>query len=199
MLKRRCMINYFEMGTKFSPPYACIFMDMVETEFLEQQEIKPWVWLRYIDDIFFVWLEGEDKLLQFLNRLNAFHPGLKFTYEYSQTKVNFLDVSVGIDDGRFITILFCKPTDCYQYLHYESSHPAHFKRSIVYSQGLRIKKICSCEEDFEKHLQELYIVGLKIEHIQHGSQRENLRGSRNTILKRQVIHLEKKVVRQECL
>ena len=41
-------------------PYACIFMDMVETEFLEQQEIKPWMWLRYIDDIFFVWLEGED-------------------------------------------------------------------------------------------------------------------------------------------
>ena len=27
------------MGTKFAPPYACIFMDMVETEFLEQQEI----------------------------------------------------------------------------------------------------------------------------------------------------------------
>jgi hypothetical protein len=37
------------MGTKFAP-------------LLEQQEIKPWVWLRYIDDIFFVWLEGEDKL-----------------------------------------------------------------------------------------------------------------------------------------
>jgi hypothetical protein len=30
---------------------------------------------------------------------------------------------------------------------------------------LRIKKICSREEDFEKHLQELSIVGLKIEHI----------------------------------
>ena len=57
--------NYFEfnsevyrqisgtaMGTKFAPPYACIFMDMVETEFLSQQEIKPLVWSRYNDDIF---------------------------------------------------------------------------------------------------------------------------------------------------
>jgi hypothetical protein len=70
--------------------------------------------------------------------------------------VKFLDVSVGIDAGRFITSLFCKPTDCHKYLHYESSHPAYVKRSIVYSQGLRIKKICSCEEDFEKHLQEQY-------------------------------------------
>ena len=51
------------MGAKFALPYACTFMDMTETEFLEQQEIKSWVWLRYIDDIFFVLLEGEHKLL----------------------------------------------------------------------------------------------------------------------------------------
>ena len=59
--------NYFEfnskvkqqvsgtaIGTKFAPPYACIFMDRMETEFLEKEHLKPWVWLRYIDDIFFV-------------------------------------------------------------------------------------------------------------------------------------------------
>ena len=80
-------------------------MDMVETEFLEQQEIKPWAWLRYIDDIFFVWLESEDKLSQFMKRLNEIYIRV-----YSQTKVNFLNVSAGIDAGRFITSLFCKPT-----------------------------------------------------------------------------------------
>ena len=160
--------NYFEfnsevyrqisgtaMGTKFAPPYACIFMDMVETEFLKEQEIKPLVWLRYIDDIFFVWLEGEDKLLQFMKKLNEFHPSLKFTYEYSRTKVNFFDVVVEIDAGQLISSPSFKSTDCHQYLHYESSHPAHVKRSIVYSQGLRIKRICSRKEDFEKHLQDL--------------------------------------------
>ena len=30
-------------GTKFAPPYACIFMDKVEKEFLEAEDIKPWV------------------------------------------------------------------------------------------------------------------------------------------------------------
>ena len=65
-------------------------MDTVERKFLSQQEIKPLVWLRYIDEIFFVWLKGEDKLLQFMEKLNEFHPSLKFTYEYSRTKVNFL-------------------------------------------------------------------------------------------------------------
>ena len=42
------------IGTKFAPPYACIFMDEVETEFLKSQELQPFLWLRYIDDIFFI-------------------------------------------------------------------------------------------------------------------------------------------------
>ena len=58
--------NYFEfnwsfkhqisgtaIGTKFAPPYACIFMDYIEREFLKNEQIQPWIWFRYIDDIFF--------------------------------------------------------------------------------------------------------------------------------------------------
>ena len=40
-------------GTEFTPPYACIFMYKVESAFLESENTKPWVWMRYIDDIFF--------------------------------------------------------------------------------------------------------------------------------------------------
>ena len=42
------------IGTKFAPPYACIFMGEVETEFLKSQELQPFLWFRYIDDIFFI-------------------------------------------------------------------------------------------------------------------------------------------------
>ena len=38
--------------TKFSPPYACIFMDHTETEFLKTQDLKPWFLKRFIGDIF---------------------------------------------------------------------------------------------------------------------------------------------------
>ena len=31
------------IGTKFAPPYLCIFMDQVETEFTETQKHKPLV------------------------------------------------------------------------------------------------------------------------------------------------------------
>ena len=71
-------------------------MERVENEFLVSEIVKPWLWLRYIDDIFFIWIEGEDKLEGFLNRLNNFHPNLKL----KQYLVNFLDVSVSIADSK---------------------------------------------------------------------------------------------------
>ena len=35
-----------------------------------------------------------------------------------------------------ITNLYCKPTDSYQYLHYDLCHADHIKRSIIFSQTL---------------------------------------------------------------
>ena len=53
------------IGTKFAPAYACIFMGKVEIDFLETQVVKPLVWLKYIDGIFFIWNESEEKLDEF--------------------------------------------------------------------------------------------------------------------------------------
>ena len=78
-------------------------MDKVEREFLEEEDIKPRVWLTYIDDIFFIWTESESKLESFLQRLNTFHPNLKFTHEKSKTSINFLDVAVRIKRDKFET------------------------------------------------------------------------------------------------
>ena len=40
------------IDTNFAPPYACIFMDYIKTEFLKSQQRKHWLWKRFIDDIF---------------------------------------------------------------------------------------------------------------------------------------------------
>ena len=101
--------------------------------------------VKIIDDIFFIWTKGEDKLEGFLNRLINFHPNLKFTHEKSKSLVNFFDVSVSIVDNKLETDLFCKPTDCDQFLHFNSAHPFRNKKSIVYSQGLRIKRLYSSQ------------------------------------------------------
>ena len=75
-------------NTKFAPPYACIFMDYIEAEFLKSQEIKPCLWKRFKDDIFSY---GQtEKNLDFVEDLNKFHPNLGFTSEKSREKNNFL-------------------------------------------------------------------------------------------------------------
>ena len=160
--------NYFEfngkvkqqilgtaIGTKFAPPYACIFMDEVETSFLDTQELKPLVWFRYIDDVFFIWNHGQEKLDSFLEEFNRFNPHLKFTHESSKESIHFLDLNVMISNGKLSTDLYIKSTDRHQFLHYASSHPDHTKRSIIYSQALRISRICSNKSDFLKHLENM--------------------------------------------
>ena len=53
----------------------------IETAFCETQELQSLVWLRYIDDIFFIWTHGEQEIQTFLPGLNNFHTDIKFTYE----------------------------------------------------------------------------------------------------------------------
>ena len=62
--------NYFEfdeklfrqklgtaIGTKFASGYANIFMGYLEEEFLPDNcELRPWVWWRFLDDVFMIWL-----------------------------------------------------------------------------------------------------------------------------------------------
>ena len=75
------------IGTKFAPPYACIFMEQVETQFIKTQQCKLLVWLRYIDNIFFIWTHGKESFTNFLDDFNRFHPNLKFTLEFSEKSV----------------------------------------------------------------------------------------------------------------
>ena len=63
--KIKLQISGTAIGTKFAPPYACPFMDKFETDSLTTQNLKPWVWLRYIDDILFVWTQ-----INFMGKIN---------------------------------------------------------------------------------------------------------------------------------
>ena len=47
------------IGTKFAPRYACIYIDKIEQKFVETQSKQPLIWLRYIDDIFFICAHDE--------------------------------------------------------------------------------------------------------------------------------------------
>lgn len=50
-----------------------------------------------------------------------------------------------------MTSLCSKYNDFHQYLHYNSSHPAHTKRSIIYCQTLMVDRACSQESEFKEY------------------------------------------------
>ena len=92
----------------------------------------------------------------FLEYLNKFHPSIKFTAQWSSKSVKFLHSKVWVDDeGCLTTDLYMKPTDTHEYFHRDSCHPGHCKRSIPYSQALRIHRICSETRDCLKRTEEL--------------------------------------------
>ena len=99
------------IGTKFAPPYACIYMDEVETEFLKMQELQRLVWLQYIDDIFFIWNHSKDELNKFLENLNKFKSNLKFRYEIPKDNINFLNLNVSMKESNLVNYLYFKETD----------------------------------------------------------------------------------------
>ena len=104
---------------------------------------------------FFIWEHREEKLRNFVETLNEFHPTIKFTAERSQKSINFLDVTVSLIDDQIETDLYIKPTDSHQYLHSSLCHPYHCKKSIPYNQALRLNWICSKNNFFDSHCNNL--------------------------------------------
>ena len=151
------------IGTKFAPPYANLFMVRLEEDFLEKAPYKPYLWLRYLDDIFAIWTGTLNELEAFFEYLNQYHPTIKFTMdhslkstpEHSFDQINFLDVLVSKRGTKLETDLFSKETDTHQFLHFKSCHPFKCKKPIPYSQAIRIKRICSEEHILEGRLYDL--------------------------------------------
>ena len=143
------------MGTRAAPSLANIFMADFEDKHVYTYHIQPHTWLRYIDDCFMIWTEGEESLRDFIQHLNNSHRSIKFTAETSKESVNFLDTTVTIKDHALSTDLYAKKTDTNNYLRFDSAHHPGCKRSLPYSQFLRIKRICQDEERFKFHAEKM--------------------------------------------
>ena len=79
----------------------------------------------------------------------------KFTYEFNKESIAFLDIKVSLRNEKIFTDVYFKPTDRHQYLHNLSAHPYHTKNSVVFSQTLRIGRLCNSEKDFENRKEEM--------------------------------------------
>ena len=146
------------MGTICAPSYANIFMNHIEKKYIYPfLQGLSLIYLRFIDDIFFIWTGTKKQLTNCWNNLNKKHNSIKFEYKISQTCITFLDTKASIQNKKFtkVTKIYRKSTDRQNLLHIDSEHPKSLKDNIPYSQALRIKQICITPNDFNYYCEEL--------------------------------------------
>ena len=124
------------MGKVYAPALANIYMLEFDEKAMTGFRIKPYLFFRYLDDVFFIWIGSKSELLEYENYLNSLIPGIKITLEYNELSANFLDTTVYKKTINNITTLqtrvYFKPTDTHQLLHVHSFHPKHTCKDANY-------------------------------------------------------------------
>lgn len=140
------------MGKAYAPSLADIYLEQFDSAAMNDFRIKPELFYRFIDDVFFLWPGTVEDLMDFNNFLDAVIDGIKINLSWSTISENFLDTTVYklVDNGHEVlaTRLYFKPTDTHQLLHVSSFHPRHTCRGVLKSQFIRFRRICTTREDF---------------------------------------------------
>ena len=88
----------------------------------------PEFWLRFRDDCFDIWTHSEHALTEFTMFLNTISSKLNmktkiiFKENYSDHKINFLDTTIYLQDGKLEFDVYSKVTDSHLYLLPGSTH-----------------------------------------------------------------------------
>ncbi|XP_022108452.1 uncharacterized protein LOC110988853 [Acanthaster planci] len=152
------------MGSPLSPVLADLFMEEFEQTALFSADLKPSVWIRYVDDTFVVWPHSPQDLQLFLQHLNSQHNDIQFTMEKEQHgRIAFLDVEVSrLPDGTLSRTVYRKPTHTDRYLNNWSFHHPSIKASVNRTLVRRAYNICD-----QDHLEP------ELHHISTALQRKN--------------------------
>lgn len=137
------------MGKRFAPGLANLYLIELDYKAMNGFQTKPLLFIRYLDDIFFIWPGSVASLKEFEIYLNSLITDIKITFEWSRDSISFLDVLIYKNNGHLKTKTFFKETDTHQLLQTDSFHPKHTFNGLVKSQLIRFKRLSSCKEDYD--------------------------------------------------
>lgn len=143
--------NGAAMGSPMIPPYANIYMYMLERRTVEKYSKTSLVlYKRFIDDIIIVIeTHQNNELTQLQYDLNHLHHTIKLTWAKPAYKCTFLDVSIWITAKNHIhTEVYQKPLNMYSYLPFHSYHTSSQKSGFIKAEALRYSRTCSRLSDF---------------------------------------------------
>jgi hypothetical protein len=147
-------INGTAMGTSLGPPYANLFMEMIETPIVKRYSKNGLLlYKRFIDDIFAIFEGTESQALDFIKALNNAEPGIKLTHTCSLTSVDFLDITIQKGfrykkEKKFDIKVYQKKMNQYLYLPFNSYHTPKQKLGFIKGESIRYARISSNKKDY---------------------------------------------------
>ena len=120
------------MGSPLGVLFAQAFMSAVEAEVLSNDNVRPYMYCRYVDDIL-VDVRDMDSLERLKICLEEVS-GLQFTIDCSvQNRIKFLDIDIDASDPerKFQTKVYRKSTDVGMCLNGASECPDRYKNSVI--------------------------------------------------------------------
>ena len=97
------------IGSRLGKNYACTYMGQWEKQLLSNAPFKPMIYWRYIDDIFGIWLHGEQELVRFHERANQIHPKIQVDLRTSHSQIEFLLCDI-LTSRRIMFIYLSSPS-----------------------------------------------------------------------------------------
>ena len=138
------------MGTSAACMWATIYFSVHENNtLLPRYSNNLLLYCRFIDDIFGIWVGNKNGLAwaQFRDDCNNFGQ-LKWVFSEPSKTVDFLDLTLYVEDGYVLTKTFQKTMNLYHYICPSSNHPPEMIKGIIYSLLRTYKLQNTKEEDY---------------------------------------------------
>ena len=147
------------MGTHFSPPFAIIFMNSLENKALnllkDVHGLLPAMYYRYIDDIIMGPFPADTNFHIILETFNSINKNIVFTIEIPEKTLNFLDISITVDNNKIQYCWYQKEAHSGTSLRKDSFVPAHVKSNFVTNSINNVKTRCNNDRDLKASLNKL--------------------------------------------
>ena len=130
------------MGSPLTLTIANCYMFFFERQIVKQVSNSGGLYLRYIDDLFIAITWPERHFLKQIEKWNQMDVNMKLKAHIGRS-TNFLDLYIENNNGTLITRVLHKPSYEPYYLPFNSIHPMHIKKNILFTIFLRAIRYCS--------------------------------------------------------
>ncbi len=153
--------NGTAMGTPPAPSWANLYFAIHEDEALAEFVGRLLGFWHFIDDIFGIWIchpdpeTDEARWQDFIRRMND-DPGLTWIFSERSNQVDFMDLTITLNDGVITTSLYEKPLNLHLCIPAHSAHPPGLLPGVVFGTLFRIQTLCSDARDREQRTKQFF-------------------------------------------